>query len=435
MRTYLFVVAASCIAGTALAQSGIPERTLGAPSVVSTESFRNIAAVRELSDGRVIVVERGPLNAAMQGMMATVMRRVAAGRGGRGADSAAADSNANMAIAMMGAGPDRNAPRREARVLLFDRALAHATPIGHAGTDPGAYSQPEGLLAGIADTTLLIDMFSTDILVIDPTGTSVTARASPAAQGAMLEAGGAAVDRAGRLLYQPREQRTLNTGGGMAMGSPDTAAIVAFDFRTHATLPVAQVHVAPTLMTMQRDTSGRAGMRMVSKAFPFPTLDDWVEMPDGTLAIIRGADFHVDWIAPSGKVRSTPPIPYAKVAVTDSDKVKFTATLHAAARGAAAMMPAAMSMEQSDPDSFPPFKPPFSARGAKAASDGTIWIPAQMLAPTVPDGFYVVGPEGKVREHVHLMNRQRLVGFGKGVVYVAINQGPQDIRLARVPLR
>jgi hypothetical protein len=420
------------------AQGAIKERTLGAPTAIDSEPFRNIASVRELSDGRLLVVERGPMNAIMQGIMADAARRMAAnGRAGRGGRSATQDSARNTMLAQMSGAAAPGGTRREARVLIFDRALTHATTVGHAGSETGAYSQPETLIAGVADTTLLIDLGVSDIAVIDPSGAIVHPKTIPSVPGALLAVGGAASDRAGRLLYIPRQQVTRMTPAGMVVGAPDTAAIIAFDFKTGGTLPVAVVHEAPSAITMVRDTVRSGGMHMMSKSFPFPTIDDWVMMPDGTLAIIRGADLHIDWIAPNGKVRSTPPIPYIKNTVSDSDKVKFLESLHLTENiaGANPLMPPGMSITQINPDSFPAFKPPFSARGAKAASDGTIWLPAKTISPASSDGFYVIGLNGRIREHVHLMKGQHLLAFGKGVVYVEVNEGRQDNRVARVPLR
>ena len=433
MRTHLLAAASiSVLASAGHAQSAIPERTLGAPTVVDSEPFRNVASIRELSDGRVIVVERGPLNALMQGMMSEMIRRVApAGRGGR---ATTADSNAKAAPAAMSATPDPGAPPRVARVVMLDRALAHATPIGRAGTEPGNYIQPAALFAGSGDTTMLIDEGASDIFVIGPSGALTRTKSNPGVQGAMMAIAGAAIDRAGRLLYQPRQQISRTTPAGVEVATPDSAAITAYDFKTGGSIPVAEVRVVPSVGIMERDTTQRGGMHMVTKAFPFPTIDDWVMMPDGTLAIIRGADLHIDWIGPNGRKRSTPPIPYVKVAVSDSDKVRLITTIHRL-EGAIPMMPAGMSLTQADPDSFPHFKPPFATRGARAASDGTIWLPARTISPDSADGFYVVGPDGRVREHVHLMKGQRLLGFGKGVIYVAVNKGPQDNRVARVPLR
>ena len=95
------------------------------------------------------------------------------------------------------------------------------------------------------------------------------------------------------------------------------------------------------------------------------------------------------------------------------------------------MMPRGMSVVRQDPDSFPQFKPPFAYRGARAASDGTIWLPAKIVSPAAADGWAVVTADGKVREIVHLAKGVDLLGFGKGAVYVSVNGG----RLGRIPLK
>ena len=402
------------IAGIARAQ-GTPERTLGAPTVVGAEPFRDIAAVRELSDGRLLVVERGPMNPMIRSMMAGFAR--AAGRGGRGST---ADSIANQ--------PDGP----PARMIIFDAKLTIIQPIGQVGAGLREIQQPQGLVSAIADTTLLLDIGRSDLLVIDPGGKFVGSKTVPPGIGAMLAANGVAVDRSGRLLFQPREQVSRNTPAGMEVGSPDSAAIMALDFKTGATVPVAHVRVAGNTALMEADSARPGTMTMHMKTVPFPVIDDWVLMPDGTLAIIRGADLHIDWFAPDGKKRSTLPIAYAREAVTDSDKVKFRNQMHLS--DSLPMLPRNMSMAPVEPDSFPKFKPPFSVRGAKAASDGTIWLPSRIISPAAPEGYAVIGPNGQVREIVHLANGQRLLGFGKGVIYVQVGEGGQDNRVARVSL-
>jgi hypothetical protein len=410
------VVPPAATAPVAHAQGSTPERTFGAPTIIASEPFWNIASVRELSDGRVLVVQRGPMNGFARAMASTMMNALGQ-RCGRGA--AAVDSLRNRA------------EPPAARIVLFDAGLTHATPIGHAGTGPVDFQQPEALHATIADTTLVLDAGRGDMLVIDPNGKITGTRPVPGGNGALAASGGIVVDRGGRLLYSPREQIMKQTASGMEGGMPDSLAIVAFDPKTGGTMPVAHIRVAGMTTTMVPNPSTPGAFSSRMKSVPFPIVDDWVMTPDGTLAIIRGADLHIDWIAADGKIRSTPPIPYARHAVSDSDKVAYMKTLHMT-DSMLKKMPSSpmMSITQLEPDSFPKFKPPFSARGALAASDGSIWLPAHIISPAATDGYYVIGPDGKIRELVHLPTGQRLLGFGKGVIYVAYN----DSRVARVPL-
>jgi hypothetical protein len=422
MRTHFLAAAGiSILACTAHAQATTHERTLGPPTVVGTEAFQNIAAVRELSDGKVLVIQRGPPNAMVRNMMKAVATE-AERRGGPRGGAASLDS----ALAAQPTG-------RVARVVMLNATLTTATTVGHAGTGAGEYAEPEGFIAGAGDTTLIVDLSRGDIPVIDPAGNIVTSRTLPVPQMALIALSGTVVDHAGRLLYLAHVQVSRTGAAGMEIATPDTAPITAYDFKTRGTIPVAQVHVEPASSTMESDSTKPGMMRMHMKTFAFPAIDDWVLMPDGTIAIIRGADLHVDWIAPNGRLRSTPPIPYTKVAVTDSDKVKFRAA-HSLFGDSLPMMPRNISMTQAEPESWPQFKPPFSARGAKAAPDGTIWIPARIISPDVKEGYDVIGPDGRVRERVLLAKGQSLVGFGKGVVYVSVSESQRESRLARVPL-
>lgn len=406
----------ACGAGARLAaQSPVPERALGAPTAVASEPFRNIVAVRELSDGRLIVVEPGPMNAMLRSLMAGIARAAGRGRAGGAADSSASQPE-----------------RRAARALLFDAKLSTFEPVGRAGTGADEYQQPQRLIGAGADTTYMIDLGRSDMLVIDPAGKIVGAKNVAAGMGAMLAASAVAVARDGRLLVQPGEQVTRNTPAGMEVDTPDSATIVALDLKTGATAPLAHVRVAGNTARMEGDASNPGTMKMHMKTVPFAVIDDWVLMPDGTLAIVRGADLHVDWIAPNGRTRSTPPIAYERQEVTDSDKASFQRQLHAI--DSMPMLPRNMSFAQAEPDSFPRFKPPFAGRGARAASDGTIWLPARIRTPKSPEGYDVIGPDGRVRERIHLAKGDQLLGFGKGVVYVTVTEGPRDRRVARIPL-
>src|ERR1035437_2542691 len=148
------MVLVSLSAVTARAQESYPQRTLGAPIAVGAEPLRDIAAVRELSDGRLLVAERGPMNAMIKSMMASFAR--AAGSGGRGST---VDSIANQ---------PESPP---ARIVLLETKLASVQAISRqAGADASELQQPQALVSETADTTLLLVIGRSDLLVIDPSG-------------------------------------------------------------------------------------------------------------------------------------------------------------------------------------------------------------------------------------------------------------------------
>jgi hypothetical protein len=74
-------------------------------------------------------------------------------------------------------------------------------------------------------------------------------------------------------------------------------------------------------MTMARTPDG--GMRVSSIMNPLPQGDDWALMSDGTIALVRTKDYHVDWLNPDGTVTASPKIPFQWERLTDEGKVAF----------------------------------------------------------------------------------------------------------------
>src|SRR5204863_1103164 len=60
---------------------------------------------------------------------------------------------------------------------------------------------------------------------------------------------------------------------------------------------------------------------MSSITNPMPTVDDWAVLSDGSVALIRGRDYHIDWKRPDGSVASSPKISYDWQRLSDDDKV------------------------------------------------------------------------------------------------------------------
>src|SRR5437763_10816475 len=69
--------------------------------------------------------------------------------------------------------------------------------------------------------------------------------------------------------------------------------------------------------------SADGGVRVMSSVNPLPQGDDWALLPDGTIALVRTRDFHVDFLSPTGAVSSAPKIPYQWERLSDSAKVLF----------------------------------------------------------------------------------------------------------------
>lgn len=279
MKHSLIALSLLAVAGSLPAQSAAPKisvRQLPAP-VVSAEPLRSLAAVRHLPNGNVIVHDQG----------------------GR-------------------------------RVLLMDSSLAVVRVVADTtSATASAYgTRPGGLLAYRGDSTLFIDPASLSMLVIDPAGKVVRVMAAPRASELGFLVGGPAgnpgFDAQGRLVYRsfsmPAFMRGAN-GVPTPPVFPDTEPLVRYDLATRKLDTAAFVKVYRPKMQMSQDPNG--GVRMQSTVNPLPLVDDWAVLSDGTIAIVRGRDYHVELISPTGAKTVAAKIPYDWQRMSDEDKVAF----------------------------------------------------------------------------------------------------------------
>jgi hypothetical protein len=81
-------------------------------------------------------------------------------------------------------------------------------------------------------------------------------------------------------------------------------------------------------MTVTQDEGGR--MRVSTNINPLPLVDDWAVMSDGTLAIVRGRDYRVEFLGADGARTVADKIPFEWQRLTDDDKVAFIDSTKAA---------------------------------------------------------------------------------------------------------
>ena len=69
---------------------------------------------------------------------------------------------------------------------------------------------------------------------------------------------------------------------------------------------------------------------MTSEINPLPVVDEWAVLSDGAVALVRGRDYHIDWVNPDGSRTSSPKIPFEWQRLSDEDKVAFIDSVKAA---------------------------------------------------------------------------------------------------------
>ncbi len=362
------LVAAALAAGSVTSlPAQVPVTTLDQPDATFAEPFSSVAGMLELPDGRLMVAD--------------------------------------------GLGQ---------ALLVVDMATGGVDTIGRIGQGPGEYKSPDGVFPLPADSTLLVDLGNGRLALMGPDHS--LGETTPIAQDD--EGGGIKLvlprgtDDQGRVYFQLMPP--MRPGADM----PDSAMVGRWDRGTGAIDTVASVK----LRERSRQSSGGRDNQSV-RIMPLPlTLEDaWAVGMDGSVAVARSGDYHLEWIRPDGSVISGQPVAYDPVPVKKADKEEWIEEL---SNG----LSISVSVENGrrttsfgrgggppggDPDDYewPKTKPPFPGNAVQISSSGDAWVERYMPAGT-PETYDVFGPDGTLKGRVVLPAGAELVGFGKNAAFV-----------------
>lgn len=220
------------------------------------------------------------------------------------------------------------------RVVMFDSTLAQVTVVADStSATANAYgARGGGLLSFGGDSAIFIDPASLTMMVITPTGSLAGVRAVPRAGDINLLVGGPngrpGFDAQGRMVYRgqarprpaPADARPV-FGNFVLPTLPDSAPIVRMELRTRKLDTIATVKIPKIDVQVTEGNDGRPNIS--TRINPFPVTDDWALMSDGTIAVVRGHDFHIDWVAADHSVTSSPKLPYEWQRLDDEEKMRI----------------------------------------------------------------------------------------------------------------
>jgi uncharacterized membrane protein YgcG len=384
------------------------------------------------------------------------------------------------------------------RVLLFDSTLSRPTIVADTtNVTANAYGQrPATLIRYRGDSALLIDQGSLSMFVIGPSGTITRVMAIPRPEDAQALMGQAGFDGGGRLVYfngLGQLPGVLMLGRGesiskirqMAVGSmaaflelnTDSAFIVRVDPVTRVLDTVTPIKIPKAKRELKADAQGLL-VAIEATPDPLPLVDAWTTLPDGSIAVVRARDYHVDWLTPDGKWSSSPKMPFdwqrvsdeRKQTLIDSTVKDWQATYDRVAgnsRGTGAGSAGAGSgrggggggggrggsgqpggagggtfelaptvARRSSLNDVPDYMPPFSMRPSPIATDadGNLWIRTTTMAKDQPV-YDVVNRRGELSDRVQLPPFRTIAGFGPGVVYMALKDSAGAVHLERARVR
>lgn len=349
-------------------------RVLSKPDAEFEEPFTQVTGVRELKDGRVVVIDS-----------------------------------------------------RDKIVQVVDFKAGSGVKVGREGSGPGEYAFPMRLVPLPGDSSGVYDMLNSRMLVVLPNGKpgpfiTIEQPATQGPGGGMVRIGAASpryTDARGRLYWTGPAFSPPADGGPPK--SADSVPVVRYDRATKKTDSLAWVRVAKGNV----QTSGGAGNMQVRMgvANPFAPRDEWAVTPDGRVAVLRSPEYRVDWYGPTGK-SSSATIAYDKVKVTEQHKEQWresrksqTSLMVTMNNGQRSVRTGPPPANMPDPGNWPEVMPPFLENAVFVAPNGMVWVNRTRDASDESADFDVIDASGKVAMKVELPKKVRLVGLGNGVVY------------------
>jgi hypothetical protein len=395
------------------------------------------------------------------------------------------------------------------QVRLFEPSLATSTVVIDSAPGSarsyGIGNVPRPIVPYLGDSSLFIGKGPREMLVLDGRGEIARALALVGREDAAgVHSRGAGFDPEGRMVYKkvtgsaiavkvpfsasllPRQRPDRPGLGGTRGGGPTPDGITVYISNQPDSIPIHRAdYAARRIDTLgyvnepldERDDHGNPDGKLVaiydkdgtaigikSVINPIRTIDEWAVLSDGTIAIVRGHDYHVDWIHPDGTRSASPKLPFEWKRLTDDDKQRIVDSTRALVDSIHAWAERRANGTPAPTDSIPtvdslrrangpragncgspglgvplcppgrkewPYEivslsqiadywPPFRDGAALADRDGNLWIlPRTTLSKNGELVYDVVNPKQGLVRRVRLPVGRSIAGFGKGgVVYL-----------------
>ena len=219
------------------------------------------------------------------------------------------------------------------------------------------------------------------------------------------------VDGGGRLYDQEGRSR--------GEGPPDSTAVIRFDRASGAVDTVATIWLPPL--------PSRPSRRFGYLPKMLEARDDWAVGPDGRVAVVRAADFSIEWTFPDGRRVLGPPQAFEASRVSGHDKENLLAEMRTSGISTTSVATSTggiqqMAMSRGLPDSgdgpqvddfeWAESFPAFRNDRTLISPSGEAWV--QRWLPENEDSRWEVFDEWGIRlGSVVLPPHHQLIGFGR----------------------
>jgi hypothetical protein len=182
------------------------------------------------------------------------------------------------------------------------------------------------------------------------------------------------------------------------------------------------------------------GVKVKLPYFGAVIADAWTAFPDGRIAIIRGANYTVEFVAPDGKKSAPVAIPYERFKLTEADRdIELKAFRKQTSDGMAVMRRAMppnfnLELEITPPPTWPTEYPPIGFIVAWPAPNGNVWVRRSVPSRLDREQWDVISPAGKLVARWQLPPKTTLSAVGTDAVYT-VRTDEDDLRyVQRIPV-
>jgi hypothetical protein len=302
---------------------------------------------------------------------------------------------------------------KDNQVFVADFDAQRVRPVGRTGRGPGEFRQVGRLWPLGGDSTLMADPFARRQLVFD--GDRIVATRVPnlgrVESGQLL-----GVDRLGRATYEIHSF----TRAGKLTGLRDSMYVLRMTpggkTDTIARVPSEYAHLDPTKPPTSLSLGAGPRTPRVYTA-NLVARDQVITFTDGWTAVARTTPYRVDWCAPNARCTASAPIAETPARMTDADKRAYVQRMVHSANWRADLT---VSEVKGWTEFIPPFVPMVSqidASPLRAMPDGRLLIER---VPTAAAGAChdIVDRRGARAGQICLPANQRIVGVGRASMYV-----------------
>jgi hypothetical protein len=143
-----------------------------------------------------------------------------------------------------------------------------------------------------------------------------------------VNSGYTGVDTKGRLIIRGRRNTMGHTGD---ISYPDSVPVIRADFDLRRVDTISYLWRPVMRITTEKSSDGH--QTQLFALDPLQSVDEFAVLSNGSVAIVRGHDYHIDWLQPSGAWFATPKVPFDWKRRSDDDKTRLADSVRGAQNG------------------------------------------------------------------------------------------------------